>query len=251
FDAFTEDLPLFRVLATALERVVSFSAPAQVLGTAFGISELRERAVRLRRKLSGVVSLPPRRALHTAQNLRLERLNRRWEPALRLAALLLSGMEYVPAPWREHTYDGIELSIPTAQLWEELVWLALATNPGFARVVNGNRPGDQLDAPAPWRRLDATDALAPSRPDVVAVTGAIPPRVRCIDAKYKLLDTPGLPGRAGLYQVFAYSHLLRTAEGSGLPSRCALVYPCTGSAEVIGRYARERLAHDAPDLVVV
>ncbi len=199
YDRFTAGVTLFQVLVTALDHVASGAAFPPLVADL--TRALREDALRVRRELAHIPSLPVAVAAHHAGRVRLSRLQRGWQTALDMARLLL---QRLPLELTDHTrgQSGLVWVVQTPKVWEGILEQALR--------ARGWEPHPQQPVPSPWVGLGGGSNvdLFVEREGVAYV----------LDAKYKL----GKPGKADQYQIFAYSHLVSTAHAT---RRAALLYP--------------------------
>jgi 5-methylcytosine-specific restriction enzyme subunit McrC len=198
FDDFTSDIPENQLLLAA----------AGTLLRAPGVGDLaRQRLLRLRMQLADVTQLQrgaPR------PHWMPSRLNGRYQPALRLAEIILAGDSF------EHRMGDLTLTGFTFDMWrvyEDFVCRALRE----AFAVHGGRIALQDR----WH-LDDNEAIL-MKPDLVWYVGGTATAVA--DAKYKAEKPEGFPD-ADLYQLLAYctalglpvGHLIY-AKGEGEPRR--------------------------------
>ena len=177
YDDFTTDIPENRILRSAIDRMLALPGV-----TATG----RARLGRQRRRLAEVTRIP---AGMPRPEWRPSRLNRRYQPALRLAELVLTATSVEPLRGPV-AVNGLLVSMP--RLFEDFVTTAL----GLRLAARGGRAARQDTS----RDLDA-DGFVPLRPDLVWYDGDQPLAV--IDAKYKAEKPEGFPG-ADVYQLLAY-----------------------------------------------
>jgi 5-methylcytosine-specific restriction endonuclease McrBC regulatory subunit McrC len=222
YEELTESTVLLGVICTALEDLAEGKGARSVLpAPSFDEATLRRDAVRLRRAMGEVAALPIASALLKGRQLRLNRLDQPWASALRLALLLLSGREVVAAAGQHQDFSSSELSAETDRIWEWIVNAALART-SFDRVLEQGAAQVGLNED-PWKRHPISIASrVTTAPDNIAFDGA---SVFVIDAKYKTPNSA--PSRDDQYQMFAYTHLVRS---SGREVRAAvLVYPGTAT----------------------
>jgi 5-methylcytosine-specific restriction enzyme subunit McrC len=185
FDDFTTDIAENQILLAA----------ASLLLRTPGIGALaRQRLLRLRLQLADVTLLSPgtARPRWTAT-----RLNRRYEPALRLAEIVLAGDSF------EHRFGDLTLTGFTFDMWkiyEDFVCGALRE----AFAVHGGRVALQDR----WH-LDDNSAIL-MKPDLVWYVGGT--ALAVVDAKYKAEKPEGFPD-ADLYQLLAYCTALGLPAG--------------------------------------
>lgn len=238
FDEFTHETPLARTLATALDVIVGDRGVISWLFRASGLPAPSDKAAEARRLLFDVVPYPRAEALHVARTLTLGRLDAAWSHALSLA------MRVLTPTGEESSLDSAStslrtVSLPTAQIWEDLVYESLARALGPTRVENLNESGRTRLASIrpPW----AIGGHSPV-PDIVAEIGSGARLI--VDAKYK---EPGpTPSIEDQYQLFAYSHLARF--GTATPTHCVLAYPDYGPATILVDAPRTDESDDPPSL---
>jgi hypothetical protein len=222
-DEFTEAVPLFRMVATALERLAAGSAAPGVLGETALARDVAARAARLRHSLASVPSLSVPEAIVAARNLRLSRLMWRWE---RVRELCLHILEDRPSSCGEPvTGPGASLSwtFDTATLWEDVLEVSLARSLGNRGAVTRSNRGTEggIWCAAPWNGLGGArlpDLYVRRRDDDGAEERWV------IDAKYKLGARP--LDRNDQNQLLVYS-LLSRDQGSA-PTHLAVARPATG-----------------------
>ena len=185
FDDFTSDIPENQLLLAA----------AAALLRAPGVGDLaRQRLLRLRLQLADVTLLQrgaPRPRWTTS------RLNGRYQPALRLAEIILAGDSF------EHRLGELTLTGFTFDMWrvfEDFVCRALRE----AFAVHGG-----LIALQDRWHLDDNQAIL-MKPDLVWYVGGT--AVAVVDAKYKAEKPQGFPD-ADLYQLLAYCTALGLSVG--------------------------------------
>ncbi|QFZ19529.1 McrC family protein [Saccharothrix syringae] len=181
-DEFTVDTPENRILRAAVSRVLALPRVDDAV---------RTRLRHLLNRFSGV-SPPARGAV--LPRWRPSRLNARYEPALRIAKLVLDTMSF------EVGEDGLSIAsfvVNMEQVFEDFVTTALteawSTGPGR---TEGQYPV----------KLDTGGAVSMSV-DVVHLVDDVPRFV--VDAKYKLESRSGRYPNTDLYQVLAYCTALR------------------------------------------
>jgi len=216
FEEFEFATPLLRAIASALEAVARASLPTMFRhsDSLRGIAaESSSMAIGLRNRIAEVPALSAHDATRVARSLRVHRLERAWEPALRLIEPILLRAAPAPSsttdsPIRAESLSAAEggrylrVELPTWKVWQALLTAA-------ARSLGTLRPSG---AHPPWDKLQ--NDLAP---DIDLLWNG---RRAVIDAKYKHFDR-GL-SVSDAYQMFAYSHLVRGHP----PSRhLFLMYP--------------------------
>lgn len=219
YDEFSETTPLFRILVTALDHVAMGAGATRYGFHGWSLwQDVHKTALRVRRQLAPIPSLPFAVAARRAGQLRLPRMLRTWRPLLDLARVLLRD----DSP-RGAAPQGVSCSfqwrISTAHLWED--WLRRAVQDGQGAearplwVVERNKVenigeinpweglgkakrvdlllSDEDESPAPAVQQQATEADATTRGRRLAV----------VDAKYK--KPPTTPSPADQYQIWFYS----------------------------------------------
>lgn len=203
FDEFTPDIAENRILRAALRRMLAVPRLAP---------KVRARLAHLDGRLNGVQQLHAReqipRWLPT-------RLNDRYQPALRLAEVVLRNCS------AEAGMGGVRVAAFVVSMWqvfEDFVTTALTEAlrryPGHTR---GQYPS-WLDVPPPGK----VKGEIPMRIDIVHLVGGRP--VIVFDAKYKVSESSGSYPNADHYQMLAYCTALGLhrawlvyAQGSGGP----------------------------------
>jgi len=223
YDELTESTELLGVVCAALEGIAEGRGVRSVFAiVGYDERTLRSDAVRLRRAMAEVRALTPAEALRVGRRLRLSRLDRPWATALRLALVLLSGMEILAAESRHRDFQADELSAESSKIWEWIV-NAVLVRMGFDAVHQQGLSQASFNED-PWKRHPLGVAPSPNtNPDNIAVRAT---KVFIVDAKYK--PPPPIPSRGDQYQMFAYSHLVRS-EGREVAA-AVLVYPGGGPA---------------------
>jgi 5-methylcytosine-specific restriction endonuclease McrBC regulatory subunit McrC len=234
YEELTESTELLGILCAALERIADGLGTPSLFHGRFGEQQLRHDAVTLRRAFATVTTMPAPAALRTGPRLHLNRLDRPWADALRLALAILANTELVANEFGRPHLDAVELSIPTDKLWEEIVHRVL-TRSRFTRVLAQSELPVNLVAD-PW--VDDPPKPSESRPDNVAWQGDT---IWIADAKYKTLLTDRSPDRGDQYQMFSYTHLLEDADST--VERALLIYPGEGT---IRSWRRGRDGMEAP-----
>lgn len=156
---------------------------------------LRRRLAHLDLRLADVT--PPVRGV-PLEPWRPNRLNQRYQPALRLAEVVLRSSSFEPGA------DGLEIDgfvVDMAKVFEDFVCTALGDR---LRAIEGRvRTQDH------WH-LDIGREIA-MKPDLVWYPSDAPLPLAVIDAKYKAEKPGGFPD-ADLYQVFAYATALGLSD---------------------------------------
>ncbi|UHJ57110.1 McrC family protein [Mycolicibacterium fortuitum] len=185
YDDFTVDIAENRLLLMATTRLLTVPRLTETA---------RRRLLRLRRTLADVSALPRGSALPVWQP---SRLNARYQPALRLAQIVLAAESF------EHHVGDLIVTGYMFDMWrifEDFVTTALSE----ALADLGGRCVPQ--APLHLDELNAVDM----QPDLLCYVGGEPAAV--IDAKYKAERPDGFPN-ADLYQMLAYCTVLALPEG--------------------------------------
>jgi 5-methylcytosine-specific restriction endonuclease McrBC regulatory subunit McrC len=181
--------------------------------------------------MADVASTPASEALWLGRRLRLNRLDQPWAKALRLAIAVVGGHDVLAQNRGHRDIQATELSVETDKIWEWIVNAALRGS-AFDRVlVPGSQQADL--AVDPWIAHPVQVAVN-TRPDNIAIRET---SIFIVDAKYKLAATPS---RDDQYQMFAYSHLVRS-QGRDVEA-AVLVYPGTGGT---GQWLRGRDPFDS------
>ncbi|MEV6238631.1 restriction endonuclease [Lentzea sp. NPDC051838] len=196
-DEYTMDIPENQILRAAARRMLAVPR----------IDEKVKR--RLAHVESQLLAISPLRPGAPVPVWRPSRLNARYQPALRIAELVLNTLSF------EVGEDGLSIAtfvVNMEKVFEDFVTTALteawSTSPGYTR--------GQYAA-----KLDTGGAIS-TRIDVVHLVDGRPRFV--VDAKYKRPSPRGNYPNADLYQVLAYCTSLRVERGW-------LVYP-SGTAGV-------------------
>lgn len=185
YDDFIVDIAENRLLLTATLRLLRVPRLSETA---------RRRLLRLRRTFADVSVLPNGVAL---PSWRPSRLNTRYQPALRLAEIVLAAESF------EHHFGDVRVTGYMFDMWrifEDFVTIALGESLG--RLGGQCVPQDPL-------HLDEADQVD-MQPDLVCYLNGQPRVV--IDAKYKAERPDGFPN-ADLYQMLAYCTVLGLPEG--------------------------------------
>ena len=206
YDEFTTDISENRILRTALRRLMAVPRLAP---------QTRARLAHLDGRLASCRLIRPGAPL---PGWRPTRLNERYQPALRLAELVLRNTSAESGP------GGVQVAafvVPMWRVFEDFVGTALAeslrrfpgrtqTDPQFVSCLDEPLPGHQRGA--------VTIAL-----DVVHLVHGVPRLI--FDAKYKVEDARGRYPNADHYQLLAYCTALSVpvawlvyAQGSRAPA---------------------------------
>lgn len=237
YDEFTQVVPLYQVIVTALECLAAGEAAASVLATSDLAERVKQRAARLRHALSAIPSQPVPVAATVARTTRLPRLWRRWTPILTRCVAILGRRPPKREQGDTEEAGALVWVINTARLWERLVEASLERildNSGtikFKKVLRGVK--EQIRCRSPWEEVGNQF----KDPDFLV---ARPTAFWVLDAKYKVLLALSELSPDDQYQLFAYSLLSERSE-SRRPSHAAVVRP-VGRAEGRGpgRDARRR-----------
>ncbi len=125
FDELTESTELLGIIASSLDLIADGKGSSSRLPPPFDEQSLRSDAVRLRRAMSEVVSLPSGDAQWIGRRLRLNRLDQPLARSLRLALALLAEQEIVAKSAGHRDFQAAELSVETDKVWEWIVNAAL------------------------------------------------------------------------------------------------------------------------------
>ena len=253
YEDFASDVPLYRVLVTALRCAGSIVTEAACGGRG-GDSDVVRKAGALKQQLCEIEPYSVAQARSAAQHIRLHATHElRWHDALQLAKAVLN----VWAPTLANNNDADptpELSILTAKLWEDIITEALSSA-GAGQVLD--RADEGLRIQQPWPRKHA----GKYRCDVIA---KIQERWKILDAKYTLVKPLlwknsedwhrkyAAVSVAHTRQLFAYGILWKDSSGGNLLAKdkesalrdVGVVYllPEDDSASVSGAPARMRAA---------
>ena len=224
FEDFTTNIPLYRIIITALFMVQNHNKNA-----ATEIWNLQRDAKQIRTKLNHIRPYSVQQALHIGSQLRLNRLERnRWEKPLKLALAILQhqGLELE----KTTHVQGFVWDINTAtQIWETLTLNAAKSavstlNSENAFCIGPKEQQIGLEIYNPWMKetKGSEKKNGMIQPDILFYDGA---NMHCWDAKYKIIGKSGT--RDDYYQMFAYSHLVAFKSGKDIlhPTKLALLYP--------------------------
>lgn len=187
FDEYDADIPENRILRSALHRLALAPRLPQ---------SLRQRLTHLSARLDGAALLRPGSVL---PGWRPTRLNERYQPALRLAEVVLQNTGLGTTAGGDPVASFV---VNMATVFED--FLTTALREAFATISTGRTEG-QYSA-----YLD-TDRVVPIRPDIVHTKAGRP--VAVLDAKYKLSDESGSYSTADLYQMHSYCTSLGLTSG--------------------------------------
>jgi len=224
FEEFTTNIPLYRVIISALHLVKS--EPETELTSTWN---LQSDAHSIMAQLSHIRPLHPKIALNTARTIRLNRLeNKRWKRPLELAVAVLEQKSMTLG--EEPQEKGYAWHINTAtDIWEPLLYNSASSvldrqhNDAFCLTPKQQRMHSHVNISNPWRGVESEKDIARTSPDLLLFDGRT---LICWDAKYKQANSPS---RADQYQIFSYSHLLSLNRlGQITPvGQVSLVYPST------------------------
>jgi 5-methylcytosine-specific restriction enzyme subunit McrC len=182
YDEYSADIPENRLLRTAIRRVTDLPRVG---------GDIRARLRHLDARLDGAAPLTPGAPLPEWQP---SRLNARYQPALRLAELVLRTLSF------EAGAGGLDVAafvVDMARVFEDFVTTALSE-------AWAARPGATMSQYLAYLDEDRSVRM---RVDVVHVVDRIP-RILA-DAKYKLADAAGHDANADHYQMLAYATALQ------------------------------------------
>jgi len=186
YDDYTPDTAENRLLRAAVRRLLRIR----------GLSPaVRRRLAHLDLRLADVT--PPVRGV-PLEPWRPSRLNQRYQPALRLADVVLRSSSFEPGG------EGLQIDgfvVDMAKVFEDFVCTALGD-----RFVSA---GGRVRTQDRWH-LDEAKQIAMA-PDLVWYSSAARRPRAVVDAKYKAEKPGGFPD-ADLYQVFAYATALKLRE---------------------------------------
>jgi 5-methylcytosine-specific restriction enzyme subunit McrC len=185
YDDYTVDIPENRILLTAARRLLR--VPGLPLATRAGLRQL----------LTTLADVTPLTAGDKPPDIPSTRLTRHYQPALRLARIVLAGRS-IDQPPGSTAASGFLFDLNKA--FED--WLTVTLRRSLE--PHGGRLRDQYPS-----HLDTTRQLR-IRPDLVWERHARPTAV--LDAKYKRVEDDDRP-HADLYQMLAYCTALGVAEG--------------------------------------
>lgn len=187
FDEYDIDIPENRILRTALHRLALVPRMP---------TDLRRRLTHLAGRLDGAALLNAGSALPHWQP---SRLNQRYVPALRLAAIVLQRTGLAASAGGQPVASFV---VNMATVFEDFLTTALTES--FTRISTGRTVGQY---PA---HLDAASRID-IRPDIVHLSAGHPQTI--LDAKYKLGDDSGGYPTADLYQMHSYCTVLGLQRG--------------------------------------
>lgn len=205
FDELTVDTPVLRIALAGLRVIAGAAFPPQLQNL---FPTLRQRALAISRRLTGIAELTPSQALLQAERLPISRLDSAWTSVLNAAAPVLRQQGRLPEQGTSTGDDPIvTMELYMDKYWESFVEDALRSVYAALSV--------QVPTPAPWAGDESGDLALP---DFLFRSGEI---IVVADAKYKLGRRA--PDSADANQLFVYSHL---ANLDGRRTDAALViYP--------------------------
>ena len=236
YDEFTKGTPLMRVLTAALEVVaggnwLSFHRKHN-RSENFGV-DIRNRGAKYRRYLSSIIAYPRKKALAEAKKLRLNRMEKQFQPALELAKMVLESTQNIFSRQGKFKSNSWCWSVVMSDVWEEILVQGFAKLLGQDNVVHyENWVSNQSKTNKVFRQ--AIDAPfvggTPRRPDILLRNGE---QNWIVDAKYSLKsktrDQHREASRDHQFQMFIYAHLASEDGESRWAKELALVYPSTES----------------------
>ena len=216
FQDFNRETPTLMAICAALNCICE---DGTFEGAPFAeLSEVRDRAIRLRRLLADVPELNRSRALVAARDAQRSRTSGLWSHAVEMAVGILlptGGLSL-----GSHS-QAIEIVVDSSRIWELLILAVLRKRELV--VFDGNASSDTpLKMERPWLHL----GTRPPTPDLLVGDG---PDWSIMDAKYK--DLRSTPAIEDLYQMFAYSHLGRI-NGTSPVTSLGLVYPVRADIDI-------------------
>lgn len=225
FDEFTANIPLYRVMMTAIT-VVEHQTQTSIAS----VWNLQREAKQLRRNLSHIQSYTVNQAIQLGCQLSLNRLQQgRWERPLKMALAILQDQGLFSFGHAEQD-QGIVWNINTAtEIWEKITLaganavVKLGNSPPSFCIGQGEKR-DDVDIFDPWGKTGRQHhGNGIIRPDIVLHDGQ---DLHCWDSKYKFIGN-GTGSVDDRYQLFAYSHLVSHGTGKDKQSakRLALLYP--------------------------
>ena len=225
FDEFTANIPLYRVMMTAITVVEN-----QTQTSIASVWNLQREAKQLRRNLSHIQSYTVNQAIQLGGQLSLNRLQQaRWERPLKMALAILQDQGLFSFGHAEQD-QGIVWNINTAtEIWEKitLAGAKAAVKRGASPrsfCIGQDEKRDHVEIYDPWVKTGSEHhGNGVIRPDIVLHDGQ---DLHCWDSKYKYIGN-GTGSVDDRYQLFAYSHLVSHGTGKDKQSakRLALLYP--------------------------
>ena len=240
YNKFVPNTPLFQTLVTTLDSIAQGLCFPQssFIRTLSIATDLKNKAMRLRIKLSHITSLPLQVAQYRSERITLNRLQQHWKPALQYAKILLRNKHI---QLRDSTTGdgGYMWTIDTSKIWESILTQALQTPPV---PINASVVYPHVNADQSWDNLGN-----PPDADIVVSTTK---RLYIFDAKYKINGRNNQKSsKTEEYQMFAYSHLITKHEKQGplfgQPKRhVGLVYPTFNATSSNGPHNRGGIIAD-------
>ena len=222
FDEFTANIPLYRVIMTAITVVQN-----QTQTSIASVWNLQREAKQIRRSLNHIQSYTVNQAIQLGRRLTLNRLQQaRWETPLKMALAILQN-QGMYSFGRADQSQGIVWNINTAkEIWEKITLAgakeavrARGASNSFCIGENEHHPGSVTLKS--WVKTGGNESEDGLKPDIRLHDGQ---HLHCWDSKYKFIKT-ATGSSNDRYQLFAYSHLVRHGEGKQGPKRLALLYP--------------------------
>jgi len=223
FDEFTANIPLYRVIMTAITVVQN-----QTQTSIASVWNLQREAKQIRRSLNHIQSYTVNQAIQLGRRLTLNRLQQaRWETPLKMALAILQN-QGMYSFGRADQSQGIVWNINTAtEIWEKITLAgakasvrAGASSTSFC--IGQDEQQNGVEIYDPWVKAGSGHrGYGVIRPDIVLHDGQ---HLHCWDSKYKFIKT-ATGSSNDRYQLFAYSHLVRHGKGNQGPKRLALLYP--------------------------
>lgn len=192
YDEFTVDISENRILRSSLRRM---------LAVPHLDPKVRARLAHLDGRLAGVQVLHAREQIPRWQP---SRLNERYQPALRLAEVVLRNCSAEAGP------GGVRVAAFVVSMWkvfEDFVTTALTEAMRSYSGVTRAQYESWLDVPRP----SSPKGDIPIRIDIAHLVGGAP--VIVFDAKYKVADSSGSYPNADHYQMLAYCTALGLDRG--------------------------------------
>lgn len=232
YDEFTKGTPLMRILTAALEVVASGNwlsfRKKQKASDNFGV-EIRNRGAKYRRYLNSIVAYPRSRALVEARKLRLNRMEKQFQPALELAKMVLENSQNIFSRQGKLRSNAWCWSVMMSDVWEGILVQGLARSLGQENVVHYEK----------WVADKSTDNGVFSKPVPAPFVGGSPRRPDIllknkgqnwiVDAKYSLKEKERDQGKEASrnyqFQMFIYANLTSEDGRGKWADELALIYP--------------------------
>ena len=232
YDEFTKGTPLMRVLTAALEVVASGNwlsfRKKQKASENFGI-EIRNRGAKYRRYLNAIVAYPRARALVEARKLRLNRMEKQFQPALELAKMVLENAQNIFSRQGKLQSNAWCWSVMMSDVWEGILVQGLARVLGQENVVHYEKwVGDKAIKNDVFSKMVPAPFVggSPRRPDILLKNGE---QNWIVDAKYSLKEKERDQGREASrnyqFQMFIYASLTSEDGKERWADELALIYP--------------------------